>query len=376
LAATPGKPYRLLTALAVVAACAACTPSRDTPRVGCILAGGLEPRVLPLLQDEIDRWGTPRVAEIVPMTSRPDEGGTGAEVAMADRLIAMPALVAAVGHMGSRPSLVVAPMYADAGIPLLVPIGTSTRLKKLGPLVFSMAPDEDAEAEFIVRFALEHLRLRRLSVYFFNGDEYAIGLRSALQKSLERYDQSPADLVGFLSDTDFDHLAVSSFGRAAPDGVVVIAPQAETGRLIHALHAHRPGLPVIAGDGAMLTAGFARTLGASASSVYGVAFWHGELDRASSREFVARTKAAGLGEVSSFSAMMYDALRLLAVAVRRVGPGRDAVRRYLASLGTERPPYEGVSGPISFSERRPINLVMTQATADSVRLVPFRGGTE
>ena len=67
-------------------------------------------------------------------------GGTGLadQVQMAADLVTIPGIVGVVGHPGSRPSLLGAPIYAEAGIPLLVPIGTSRLLRDAGPWVFRM----------------------------------------------------------------------------------------------------------------------------------------------------------------------------------------------------------------------------------------------
>jgi branched-chain amino acid transport system substrate-binding protein len=46
------------------------------------------------------------------------------------------------------------------------------------------------------------------------------------------------------------------------------------------------------------------------------------------------------------AALAYDATKLLAIAVERVGPDRQKIRDYLANLPT---PYGGVTGPIRFS---------------------------
>ena len=44
----------------------------------------------------------------------------------------------------------------------------------------------------------------------------------------------------------------------------------------------------------------------------------------------------------------YDAIYLLARAIAAAGPGRRAVRDYLAQVGRGKPPFEGVTGTIVF----------------------------
>lgn len=50
-----------------------------------------------------------------------DSGGTesSVEIARARRLVALPGVLGVVGHAGSRGTLLTAPIYSDAGIPLV-----------------------------------------------------------------------------------------------------------------------------------------------------------------------------------------------------------------------------------------------------------------
>ena len=47
-------------------------------------------------------------------------------------------------------------------------------------------------------------------------------------------------------------------------------------------------------------------------------------------------------------AMTYDAIKLIVEALREVGTDRMALRDYVASVGSSRPAFEGVSGRIAF----------------------------
>ena len=57
---------------------------------------------------------------------------------------------------------------------------------------------------------------------------------------------------------------------------------------------------------------------------------------------------------------------LLATAIAEAGPSPDAVRAYLDELGVTRPPFPGVSGPISFEDGPAGNLVMVSVGNDSI----------
>ena len=97
---------------------------------------------------------------------------------------------------------------------------------------------------------------------------------------------------------------------------------------------------------------------AEARSVEVVAFWLPDAPDTLSRDFVARFRRVVGRDPQSTDAMSHDALLLAATAIRAVGAKRAAVREYLRALGGSRPPFMGVTGPITFMQDRPSRLVM------------------
>ncbi len=350
-----------------------CGGRGSTARIGYAYPAAAEAsKMIAILQGEIDGWHRRRIAEIFPARFRPGLTGYAAEVDVAETLILTPDLSAVVGHLSSRSSLLVAPIYQDAGIPLIVPTGTTRRLRDLGPLVFSMAPDEDAEGEFITAFAVDRLGARRITVFYLYGDEYGIGLRDGVVSSLGKRSLAPADQVGILEDSDFPKIVAASIKRAVPDGVVVAGRNLEAAGIISALHTLLPDVPVVAGDGVVLSKDYGDTLGRAANGVFAVAFWHPNLATDTSRAFMTRWRAKPGPDPTGPCVMFYDALKLLAQAIREVGSRPSSIRKYLAELGVTRPPYPAVAGPISFAPGRPTNLVMTHFSGGEVAIAGSR----
>jgi len=104
----------------------------------------------------------------------------------------------------------------------------------------------------------------------------------------------------------------------------------------------------------------AENAGAAADSIYVVAFWLPDASDSLSRAFVARFRRIVGRDPLSTDAMSRDALLLAATAIRAAGPSRGAVGDYLRALGRSRPPFGGVTGPITFRADRPARLVMAQ----------------
>jgi ABC-type branched-subunit amino acid transport system substrate-binding protein len=145
-----------------------------------------------------------------------------------------------------------------------------------------------------------------------------------------------------------------------PDVVVLATRTVETSCIASAVHARSPRTLYVAGDGALVQHDFVKWAGAALDSIYLVAFWHVERDDSASRTFVDQFRTIVKREPRHDDAMYYDAVMVAAQAIRNGGPTRAAVAKYLSELGRSRPPYHGITGPISFAPGAPRPLLMTR----------------
>ena len=295
--------------------------------------------------------------------------GYAGDIAYAEAVAAMPGLVAAVAPQSSRAALLVAPIYAEQGIPLIVATATSDRLRTLGPWIFRLAPSGRAEGAFLAAFALGRLAARRITIFFLDSDEYGLGLRDGVVLALGKRGVTPVDQVGIIEPSDLQRRVVESLRRAQPEVVVVAARSPEALTIARAVHARSPHVRTLVGDGVPLNSAFIRSAGAAAEAVYGVTWWTPDSPDSLARAFSARYERATGALPTPAEAMYYDAIMVAAQAVREVGPRRAAIRRYLTELGTVRAPYRGVTGPISFAPDRKANLLMMHVVNGSVAVV-------
>ncbi len=344
-----------------------CGGAGPPPRIAFPLLH-IGPTLVRVAQPVIDAWERPRVAELpeslmAHVSLRPGYAG---DIDYAEAMVAMPGLSAAVGPQSSRATLLVAPIYAERGIPLIVATATSDRLRELGPWVFQLAPENAAEGAFMARFALDHLSARRVTVFYLDADEYGLDLRDGIVRALGRRGVTPVDEVGIVADADLPRRVAQSLQRATPEVVVVAARSPEAVAIAQAVHARLPSARVVVGDGAPLNPAFVRAAGDAASVVYGVTWWDPDLPDTLARAFATRYERASGHVPSPADAMYYDAIMVAAQAVREAGPRPASVRRYLRELGSARPPFRGVTGPISFAADRPVNLLMTRVVNGAV----------
>jgi len=304
-----------------------------------------------------------------------DSGGTesAVEIARARRLVALPGVLGVVGHAGSRSTLITAPIYTDAGIPLVVPTATSGRLWEVGNWVFPMAPNDSIEAAFLGQVAVDGLKAKRIAVYFVNS-AYGTGIRGELRRWLGARGLTPVDETPYVIGADLQTLIDASLLRSKPDLAVLVGRRIEVARMAALIYEHDPSIHLLAADGAYdQLAELIAAAGPAADSLYLTTFWVADTTVPIQRDFIQRYRLETGRAPAPFEAMRYDAIMVLAEAIRAAGPDRTAIRDWLHSLGGARPPYKGVTGDIAFRPGARRNLVLIRLRDGEPIPVPNAG---
>ena len=279
------------------------------------------------------------------------------EVERARRMVELPRLVGVVGHPDSRGALAAAPVYNDAGVVQLTPLATSGRLDEAGPWTFTLAPDDSVEGAFIGRFVDERLRAREVALLYV-GDEHGEGLRNGVAAELERRGIRINREFLYDGESDLETLVRASLAPRVPDAMVVAGPQAATAEIARHMMRYAPGIPVVAGDGALRLPGLAAQAGPATERLYVVSLWQPDTADARYRAFESRYRQLTGETPDPTDVLIYDALMLLISAAVEGRGEPAAARRWLVSLGRSRPPYQGVTGPITLDAAgHPLTMV-------------------
>ncbi len=328
--------------LLVLAAATGCGPREILVAVPGRLA------VTKVVRAELAERGTGDV-QLVEDIGRMPRGRLG-EIEYATRLAGAPAFTVVVGPGDSRTALMTAPVYNAGRLPQIVPTATNGMLRQAGPWTFLLAPSDSLEGEFIADFAARTLGARRVTIFFLN-DEYGVGLRDALVRSLSARGVAIIDQVfhgtvpcpGGRPD-DFEVLVPASLARGRPDAVIVAGRDYDAACLLRHFHARAPGLRFVLGDGVEMTGDFRRLAGAAAESAYAVAFWDPAAADSASRAFTARFRSAVGRDPTPGEGLQYDALWLALGAARRSRGDRARARRSLEELGFDAASLRAAAG--------------------------------
>jgi branched-chain amino acid transport system substrate-binding protein len=331
------------------------------------------PSVIDVVREELARWPGGAPAELRGPSSYL---GTHAEreVDGAAQLAALPGIVAVIGHEDSRSTLLAAPVYDEARIPLVVPTATSQTIAAAGPWIFPLAPNDSQEGVFIAEFAIRGLGTRAIALLYDN-DEYGRGLRDGVRVALAAAGrplsaEAPIGAVCEPGGGSGASLALVTPRRRPPDVVVIASRSHDAGCIVRQASKRVPAVRFIAGDAVEIDDGVLAAMGAAANSTYVVAFWHAGLTDEHSAAFTSAYRRIVGTAPKPGAAMQYDAIMLVMQALREVGPRPKAIQAYLTQLGKSRPPYQGVTGPIAFGGERHRPLYMLRVRAGAAGAVP------
>jgi len=301
--------------------------------------------------------------------------GTTARPAIvaAESLSNDPSVVAVVGHSNSNASLAASQIYNARAIVQIAPTSSAPLLSRAGPFTFRLVASDIHQARYLAALITAGGARPRIAMFFVN-DDYGHALEHELRARLDDQRvpvvyEAPYSEAGPMTDAPAIARAVA---RSRPEILVWLGRGPHLTQLLPGLRRAIPSLRVLASDGIDNVATRTNANGALIGVHY-VSFLELDATRKPLTMLRTRFQATTARQLSVETVLSYDAVTLLANAVREVGPERDGIRAYLASLGNQRAPYLGVSGPIAFNadgEPQP-SYVLVEVTAHGAQSVPL-----
>lgn len=277
--------------------------------------------------------------EIKPADDKEDEG-VAARVAV--DLASDPSVIAVIGHKNSGPSKAGAPTYARAGLTQITQCSTDNSLSRSGwNTFFRLCADNERQAAVAAEFAQRRLAgARAFAVH--DMTDYGRPLVEAFARRLEALSGNAVTVLAMhVGQEDFSEVvaAIKSGGAQVVD---IGATEIESSKLMKALRdvgvralvmssEGGPDNPIVqlsgdAGEGSVHTYAGADPTATSAS-----------------RDLLRRCRAA-FGETPSYLVECYDAVSVIAAALKNGATTRAEVRDAVAATD-----LEGAAGRIRFT---------------------------
>ncbi len=252
-------------------------------------------------------------------------------------------VVAIIGAAFSSHSVAVAKVAQKYQTPMITNISTNPAVTLIGDYIFRVCFKDEFQGRVMAKFAREELKFKRAVTIYNMASDYSIGISSTFEQAFtQRNGLMLAKIPYKARQPNFRNL-ISLAISANPDAIF-IGGHTESGRIIG--EAIKNGLSAIplGGDG-WDEPSFYQMGGKHIQEGYYTTHWNQKIASASSRRFVDRHGRSGM--LWAPTALAYDAVYLLADAVKRAGSSRkEAVRNALSRTKN----FNGVTGTISFDE--------------------------
>jgi branched-chain amino acid transport system substrate-binding protein len=264
-----------------------------------------------------------------------------AAVDAARELVADSAVIAVVGHKNSGPSKAAGPVYAEAGLAQVTQCSTDNALSRAGwKTFFRMCATNERQAEVAAAFAQARIPEARV-VAVHDGTAYGKPLVEAFAKRFESMSGIPVRIVAMrVGQEDFSEI-VAAVKEIDAQIVDLGATEIESSKLMKALRSAGARPLVISSEGGPDNPIVRLSGPAGEGSVHTYAGFD-PLSTERSSKLVERCRAA-FGETPSYVVECYDAVSVIADALRRGAQNRAEVRDAIAATD-----IEGFSGRIRF----------------------------
>jgi branched-chain amino acid transport system substrate-binding protein len=258
-------------------------------------------------------------------------------------------ILAVVGHTNSSASLAASQVYNARHVVQIAPTSTTPLYGEAGPYSFRLVASDVHQGVFLADQALKRRQHSRVAMVFVN-DDYGRPLSNVVRERLLHAGSAPVFDAPYSEKDSHPGDVAASLARAHPDVLIWIGRAYDYADMQPLFAKAVPSLEVIASDGfdgpSLLTDTLGRFDGVQYVRLV-------DLDRPDSTLLALRGRYLhdGLGEPSDQAILSYDAVSMLAEAIRQAGPRREAIRDWLATVGHGAPPFRGLSGSIAFASR-------------------------
>ena len=250
------------------------------------------------------------------------------------------------GHC-SPDSLAIAPLAEKQKIPMIAAITSTPKLTDAGRYIFRVTPVSTKLADLIVPYAQDTLQIKKIALIYELTD-YVAPVAEKLKTNFERSGVTVSDAMSFNpGESDFRSLLIKAaskqpdaiyLGVQAPDSGVLLAKQFRELKL---------GMKIFGNE--QFAGAFLALKPEERALLEGLVFAQPECDITSSsvksftEKYTKRFQVSAL-PFGCYTAESFDAVQLLAAALRKCGEDTNCVQSYLEKIEG----YAGSSGPITF----------------------------
>jgi branched-chain amino acid transport system substrate-binding protein len=280
--------------------------------------------------------------ELVPEDDKADQK----EGTIAAQKIVDSGAVAVVGHLNSGTSIPASKIYADASVAQISPSATNPKLTEQGfKTTFRVVANDNQQGGVLANYASDQLKAKTIAI-IDDRTAYGQGLADVVERVAK---EKGIKVVAreFTNDkaTDFNAILTKVRG-AKPDVVMYGGMDATAGPMAKQMKQLGIKSTLLAGDG-VCSPEFIKLAGDAAGILHCSMAGEAVEKMPKGADFVANFKKRFNADVQVYSPYSYDAVYVIADAIKRAGKA-DRASITAAMPATN---YPGLTGQIAFDEK-------------------------
>lgn len=275
---------------------------------------------------------------------------------------------AIIGSSWSSHSLAIAPVFQEAGIPMITPMSTNPDVTLVGDYIFRACYIDTQQAAVMAKFAYNNLNARNAVVIQETGNKYSTDLAKFFAQSFLKYPDTvvSSSCEYHSEDTDFANIKKKVI-QLKPDIIYMPGYMTRTALIMKQIRTTYDGSIFLGSDS--WNASIFELAGTAVENSYYTNFWHRDINSKINQQFISGYESF-FGRIIDINIpQAYDAAILLADAVSRSDPvTAAAVRDSIQNTDG----FEGVTGSFTFNAKGdPVNkaIIINQFKESESRFV-------
>ncbi len=263
-------------------------------------------------------------------------------------IVSDPEIVAVIGSQTSSPTLAAAPVFEEAGLPMITPQASHVDITPTGEHIFGIASLAPFEGGVIARQMVEDGYKKVAAIYA--NDDYGLNIIERWESDVKGAGLEIVDMEQYISGqtSDFTPL-LSKIKEAGAEAVYIEPSYADAAMICTQMEQLEMGNVQKYACSMCYTDSFLEAAGASAEGMKVCNFLYPET---TDETFLALKdllkEKTQMENIDVYATNAHDAFMLLVDAMKEVGTDGGAVAKWLAEVKD----WPGACGPITFDETR------------------------
>lgn len=295
-----------------------------------------------LAQKEINAKGEVNIELVVEDSAGKQEQALSA----AQKLMSSDDIVALLGPTLSTEMNVVGPEADLNGIPIMGTSTTAEGIPQIGDYVFRNSLPEALAIPASIKKAVEKFDVKKVAILYGNDDVFTKSGYDTMKKTAEKMDLEVLTTETFQKGQADYNAQLTKIKGLQPDLILCSALYNEGAVIMDQARKMGIDIPFVGGNG-FNSPQVIEIAGEASEGLIVATPWFGEKEDPKVQEFVEKFEAEYGKKPDQFAAQAYDALYIMAEAIKNAGEAdRDMVRDALAEIKD----FPGILGSFSFDK--------------------------